>query len=336
MPIFDKKNVIVAGGAGFIGSYMCEELIKDSKVICLDNFIDGEERNIDKLLSNPNFVFIKHNINEPIDLEILPELQKFKIEFQGIQEIYNFACPTSPKNFKKNIQEILETNSLGVKNLLDLAIKYKSKFFHASSSVVYGPRKLNIKTPEYYPGVVDINSERGAYDEGKRFAETLVMNYAKIYNLDVRIARIFRTFGPRMKLNDNRMLPDFIYNALKNKNIVIYGDKNFSSSFCYIKDIIDGIKKLMASNLKEPVNLGSERIIKVSEIAKKIIKKLNSSSEIEYHNPILFMTQLCLPDIKKAKDELGWLPIISLDKGLDILIDYVKASESLLDIEQAI
>ncbi|PIR93426.1 NAD-dependent dehydratase, partial [Candidatus Falkowbacteria bacterium CG10_big_fil_rev_8_21_14_0_10_43_10] len=232
--IFDKKNVLVAGGAGFIGSHLCDELVKNNKVICVDNFITGDERNIDHLLKNSSFVFIKADINEPLELESLPELQKFKIQFQGVQEIYNLACPTSPVNFKENKIAALLANSAGVKNLLDLAVKYKATFIQFSSSVVYGPRreeKRNIAEDDF--GIVNPVGERSSYDEGKRFAESLVVNYRDVYGLDVKIARIFRTYGPRMKLGDKQMIPDFIVNALENKDLIIYGDKDFHTSLCY-------------------------------------------------------------------------------------------------------
>ena len=211
--IFDKKIVLVTGGAGFIGSHLCDELVKTCKVICLDNFSTGDERNIDHLLSDPNFVFIRHDITKFLDLEEAPSLQKFKIQFQGLQEIYHLACPMSPKDFEQNKKATLLANSYGIKNVLDLAIKYKAKLMHFSSSVVYGPRLSdNKKINEEFIGLVDVLSDRSSYDEGKRFAETLMMNYKDIYNLDVKIARIFRIYGPRMKLDDNQMISDFIRN----------------------------------------------------------------------------------------------------------------------------
>jgi len=211
--IFDKKNVLVAGGAGFIGSHLCDELVKTDKVICVDDFLSGSEHNIDHLLANPNFIFIHHDLSQPLDLSQSADLKKFKIEFQGVQEIYNLACPMSPRRFLENRLATLLANSYAVKNLLDLAVKYSAKFMQFSSSVVYGPRQeatTGRKLRESDLGLVDQLSERGSYDEGKRFAETLVANYRSLYNVDARLLRLFRVYGPRMEADDDQMIPDFI------------------------------------------------------------------------------------------------------------------------------
>jgi len=328
--IFDKKNVLVIGGAGFIGSHLCDELIKNSKVICLDNFITGDERNIDHLLAEANFEFIKHDISQPLDLTNLPELQKFKIEFQGVQEIYQLACPTSPKNFDQNKIATLMALSAGVKNSLDLAKKYDAKFIYFSSSVIYGPRpRTNIKTKESDLGQVDPISWRSSYDEGKRFAEALVANYQQVYHLNAGIMRLFRVYGPRMKLNEGHLIPDFINNALDNKDLIIPGDKSFASSFCCVSDVIDAALKLIESNIAEPVNIGSDIDINLTALAQMIIDKLNSNSKIKYNVRHLFISELRLPDITKARNELGWLPIVTLDKGLAKTIDDLRASKGL-------
>ena len=328
--IFDKKNVLVLGGAGFIGSHLCDELVKSSKVICVDNFITGEERNIDHLLANPDFAFIKHDMSDMIDLEAIPGLQKFKIEFQGIQEIYNLACPTSPLNFKKNRLANLLANSYAVKNSLDLAQKYEAKYMLFSSSVVYGPRrKDNPKIQENDIGLVDFLNDRSSYDEGKRFAETMVVNYKEYFGLDAKIIRLFRVYGPRMKLNDNQMIPDFVANAIENKDLVIYGDKNFTSSFCYVSDIVDGVIKMMNSNLTGPVNLGSDIDVNITDFAQKIISYLGSNSKITYNNEILFMSPLCIPDTTVARNELAWMPVVTLNKGLEKTIEDLLISKGL-------
>jgi len=328
--IFDKKNVLVTGGAGFIGSHLCDELVKSAKVICIDNFFTGDEKNIDHLLSDPNFIFIKHDITKPIDLEKLPELQRFKIEFQGVQEIYHLACPMSPKDFTKNKISTILANSYGVINTLDLARKYGAKFMQFSSSVVYGPRQTaKEKIKEEYLGVVDMLSERSAYDEGKRFAETIAINYAAVHKIGLKIVRLFRIYGPRMKLNDDQMIPDFIRNALDNKDLVIFGDENFSSSFCYVSDCVDAVIKMMETDLTGPLNIGSDIDIKLVDLAQKIISLVNSSSKVTYESEKLFMTPLCLPDITKARNDLGWMPIINLDQGLVKSVDDLRASKGL-------
>ncbi|MDD4901042.1 MAG: GDP-mannose 4,6-dehydratase [Patescibacteria group bacterium] len=335
--IFDKPNVLVTGGAGFIGSHLCDRLLETSKVICLDNFSTGDERNIDHLLSDYNFEFIKHDVSEPLNLESLPELQKFKIEFQGIQEIYNLACPTSPINFEKNKIATIMASSYGVKNMLDLAVRYQAKFMQFSSSVVYGPRQNDqVKIDESDIGKVDFLSARSSYDEGKRFAETMVENYRQVYGIDSKIIRLFRIYGPRMKLGEGNLIPDFIDSALDNSDLNIPGDENFSTALCYINDCVDAILKLMASDLQSPVNIGSDVNIKLTKICDIIIKALESKSKIKYADKHLFITELCLPDITRAREELGWMPIVTLEKGLAKTIDDLRASKGLKTVERKI
>ena len=329
--IFEKKNVLITGGAGFIGSHLCDELIKTCKVICIDNFISGEEENIDHLLQHPDFAFIKHDINEPLDLEKLPELENFRIKLQGVQEIFHLACPTSPKDFEQTKIDTVVTNSVGTKNMLDLAVKYKAKFLLTSSSVVYGPRLP--QTPffkEDYLGFVDQIGPRACYDEGKRFAETLVSTYRDNFDLDAKIARIFRTYGPRMKLRSGQMIPDFVYNALENQDLVIYGDENFSSSFCQVKDIINGLVKMMKSREIGPINFGSDLDVKIVDIARRIIKLTESKSKIVFEKELLFMSPLGLPDISLARERLGWFPIILIEEGINGSIDYFRAHKAVL------
>jgi len=335
--IFDKKNILVAGGAGFIGSHLCDRLVQENKVICVDNFITGSVNNINHLLKNENFVFLRTDINSLLDLESLPDLQRFKIQFQGVQEIYNLACPTSPAKFNENKINNLLVNSIGLKNLLEIAKKYQSTFVHFSSSVVYGPRRDNnelVKEEDF--GIVNPLSERASYDEGKRFAETMVSTYQQVEKIDTRIMRLFRTYGPRMALNDQQMIPDFITSALDNKDLIIYGDQNFTSSFCYIDDVVDAAIKLVASDTKEPVNIGSDQEEKLTTLAEKIIKLTESQSKIIYKDPILFMTPLMVPDISRAESELSWMPITTLDKGLEKTVENLRASKGLVGVEKAV
>ncbi len=330
--IFDKKNVIVAGGAGFIGSHLCDELVKEAKVICIDNFSTGSEKNIDHLLSNSNFTFLNHDLSEPIDLEKMNSLKRFKINFQGIQEIYNLACPMSPDNFVKNKLDIINANSLAVKNLLDLAVKYKSKFMQFSSSVVYGFKRKELRdyqVNETDMGQVSTTSQRACYDEGKRFAETLVYTYREQKHIDAKIIRLFRTFGPRMTLGDGQMIPDMVANALEGKDVEINGDENFSSSLCYISDAIDGALKFMESELAGPFNIGSDVDVNITDLAKKIIEATESKSKIVHKSSKLFMTPLLTPDIHKARNELGWMPITTLNNGIKKTIFDLQARKRL-------
>jgi len=332
----DQKNIVVTGGAGFIGSHLAGELLAGgAHVICVDNFINSSPANIDHLLKNPSFELIKQDISEPLDLERYSELEKFKVKFKGVQEIYHLACPTSAKNFEKYKMDTLKANSLGMKNVLDLAVKYKAKFLHLSTSVVYGPRtKDKKKFNEEDFGIINHLSERGCYDEGKRFAETCVETYRQVHKLDVKIARIFRTYGPRQRLYDGEMIPDFIVSAIDGQDLVIYGDKTFTTSLTYVSDIVDGLQKLMAagSEYLGPVNLGSDQDVKIAEVAEMIIEMTASSSKIKFADPLLFMTPLGLPDIRKAKEELGWIPLVRLEDGLAKSVEFAQANKELLGL----
>ncbi len=330
--IFDKKNVLVAGGAGFLGSHLCDELIKTCKVICIDNFITGSEKNIDHLLSNPDFAFINYDLSNPLDLDSIKELEKFKIQFQGIQEIYNLACPMSPRHFLENRIAVLDANSLVMRNLLDLAVKNEAKFLHFSSSVVYGGRDINNvghKVKEAELGVVDILSSRSCYDEGKRFAETMVNCYREVYNLDTKIIRLFRIYGPRMSMDDDQLIPDLISAALDNRDLVIFGDHNFSSSFCYVEDAVDAALKMMHSDLKGPINIGSDVDVNMTDLAEMIIKETEATSKITYLDSKLFMSELLLPNIYQARNDLGWMPIVTLENGLKKTIFSLQANSRL-------
>ncbi|OGY42593.1 MAG: hypothetical protein A2Y82_01770 [Candidatus Buchananbacteria bacterium RBG_13_36_9] len=330
--LFEKKNVLVLGGAGFIGSHLCDKLIQDNKVICVDNFISGKEANIDHLLGLENFVFLKEDVNNLADLEKYKELERFQIKFQGIQEIYNLACPTNPKDFTKTTIMTAKTNSLGTIRALELAVKYKAKLLHFSSAVVYGPR--NDKDPymvenKYFPS--NPLTPRACYDTGKKFAESLVYTYRQFYSIDAKILRIFTTYGPRMPLFVGHMIPDFIVSALDNQPLIVYGDSNFSTTLCYISDVVDVCLKMMASNESGPFNIGSPDEHKIVDIAKKIIKLTNSKSEVRFADPLLFMSKLGIPDITLAKNKLEWFPIVTLDKGLEITTEYGKAHKVLID-----
>lgn len=330
--LFDKKNILVTGGAGFIGSFLCERLLQDNhRVICVDNYITSQQTNIEPLLKNPDFEFIKQDINEGLDLEAYPELERFKLKFQGFQEVYHMACPTSAKKFDQFKMDTLLANSIGMRNVLDIAAKWKAKFFQASTSVIYGPRPEDnhlFKEEEF--GLVDHMTPRGCYDEGKRWAETMANTYADVHGLDVRIARIFRTYGPRMALYDGHMIPDFIVDALDGKDFTIYGDEGFRTSLTYVTDIIDGILRLMdAKTNPGVVNLGSDYDIKIVDVAQKILEMTDSSSKINYEEPLLFMSDLGLPNLTKAK-EMGWIPLVSLKQGLQKSIEYTIAHKGLI------
>jgi nucleoside-diphosphate-sugar epimerase len=328
------KNILITGGAGFIGSHLAEWLLRDGEnnIIVVDNLINSNSRNIEHLLHFPNFAFLKLDITKPLELEEVKELGKFKIKFYGVQEIYHLACPTSAKNFDKFKIQTLEANALGTRNVCELAVKYKSKVILTSSSVVYGPRPA---TGRYFKeedvGAVDHLTPRGCYDEGKRFAETTLTTYEQVHGIDAKIARVFRTYGPRQRLFDGEMMPDFILDALEGRDLKIYGDENFKTTLCFVSDIVEGLIKLMdAPKGSGPVNLGSGEDLKLADVAKKIIDMTGSSSKVVFEKPLMFMTQLGIPDTRKAKELLGWLPLVTLDNGLKQTVDYTRAHKSAL------
>jgi UDP-glucuronate decarboxylase len=332
-PIFEKKNVLVTGGAGFIGSHLCERLLKEAKVICLDNFSNSDPATINHLLQYADFEFINYDVNKPIDLNQFDELDKFKVKFQGIQEIYHLACPTSPKDFEKMKLQSLWSNSSAMANTLDLAVKYHAKYLFTSSAVVYGDDQgKGEKFREDNLGIVNQLSDRACYDEGKRFAESCVATYRQVYGLDAKIARVFTTYGPHMRLFDKQLIPDFIINALEGRDLVIYGDKSFSTSLCYVSDMVDGIVRLMGTGPEIKVaNLGGEKAVRYAEVADMILKMTDSKSKLNFENPLLFLTKKGIPDISYAKGSLDWLPLVRLEEGLRKTIDYIIAKkESLL------
>ncbi len=328
----EKRIAVVTGGAGFIGSHVCERLLADGQqVICIDNFITSDVSNIESMLKNSDFEFIKLDINEAFDLETFPELARFKLNVHGVQEIYHFACPTSAKKFDNLRVQTFLANSVGMRNVLDLAVKYKARLLHASTAVVYGPRHADgSKFKETDLGVTNHASPRACYDEGKRFAETACFTYSSVFGLDTRIARIFRTYGPKQRLNDGEMVPDFVIDALEGRDLVIYGDENFSTALLFVTDLVDGLVRLMrASKNPGPVNFGGDEDLKLADVARKVIAMTNSSVQVKFEAPLLFMTPLGLPETRKAVDELGWIPLVRLDDGLKRTIEYTLVTKGL-------
>jgi len=334
IPIFEKKNVIVTGGAGFIGSHLCERLLREAKVICIDDLSNSTIHNIDHLLQYPDFEFIKYDVNNPIDLDNFEELDKFKVKFQGIQEIYHLACPTSAKNFEQHKMHSLWANSSAMLSTLDLAVKYRAKYVFGSSSVVYGeasPEKITFS--EVDEGKVSHLSPRGCYDEGKRFAETCVNTYKQVHGIDAKIARLFTSYGPRMKLRDGLLIPDFIIDALEGRDLVIYGDPNTAQSLCYVSDIVDGLVRLMKSPPETFLaNLGSEQMFRILDIAEFIIQMTGSHSKILFEEALRYMSKKGIPDLRLAKESLSWLPLVRLEDGLRKTIDYTIANKEMLGL----
>jgi UDP-glucuronate decarboxylase len=329
-----KKNILVIGGAGFIGSFLCEELVKKNQVICLDNFVTSSMENIRLLIQLPNFQFIKHDICQPINLDDLPELQKFKVNVHGIQEIFNLACPTAQKDYKKFSIETIMANSAGVKNSLDLAVKYGAKYVFGSTAAIYGDcqdKLVNEKANCSF----DHLGPRSAYNEGKRFAEMMTLKYGEYYNLTVKIARIFSTYGPRMMSSDARHIPDFVRLALANKEIEIEGEAKTKMNYIYVQDLVEGLIKLMNVEQSFTANLGGEEQQTLDQIAELIIEFTNSESKIKYQMPPEFLIKNMNADISLMKERTGWFPVVSLEKGLKMTIDYMKASK-VLDVHSLV
>lgn len=304
------KRILVTGGAGFIGSHLCGRLLKEgNEVLCLDNFFTGSKRNIAHLISNPNFELVRHDIT--------------KEYFAEVDEIYNLACPASPPHYQYNAIKTIKTSVLGMINTLGLAKRCKAKILQASTSEVYGDPKIHPQTEDYWGNVNPIGI-RSCYDEGKRCAETLMMDYHRQNNVNTRIVRIFNTYGPNMALNDGRVVSNFIIQALKGEDITIYGDGSQTRSFCYVDDLVDGMIKTMASDYTNPINLGNPSERSILEFAKLIIELTNSKSKIVYKplpsdDPIQRK-----PDITLAKEVLGWEPKVDIIEGLNKTIQYFK------------
>jgi len=305
-----KKTVVITGGAGFIGSHLCDRLIKaDFKVICLDNLITGKLGNIKHLLKDKNFKFTKRNVTKYIDI-------KGKVDY-----ILHFASPASPEDYLKFPIQTLKVGSLGTHNALGLAKEKKAKFMLASTSEVYGDPLVHPQSEAYW-GHVNSVGVRGCYDEAKRFAEAITMAYHRVHKIDTRIVRIFNTYGERMRINDGRVIPNFIYQALHNKSITVYGKGRQTRSFCYISDLIDGIYKLMPSSMNEPINLGNPHEFTILELARLLITLTGTKSNIVFKPLPQDDPRQRQPNISKAKSLLNWLPKIELEEGLKRTIEW--------------
>ena len=307
-----RKRILVTGGAGFIGSHLCERLLnEDNEVICVDNFFTGSKQNIIHLLDNPYFEIIRHDITFPLYVEV--------------DEIYNLACPASPVYYSFDPVQTTKTSVMGAINMLGLAKRLKIKVLQASTSEVYGDPEVHPQ-PESYRGNVNPIGPRACYDEGKRCAETLFFDYYRQLKIQIKVIRIFNTYGPKMQPDDGRVISNFIVQALKNKDITIYGDGSQTRSFCYVDDLVEGIIKMM-NNREDfigPVNLGNPNEFTILELAKKIIKLINSKSKIIYKPLPEDDPKRRQPNIELAKKELKWEPQIQVEEGLKKTIDYFE------------
>jgi len=325
---FDKKNIIVTGGAGFLGSHLCDALVTKHKVICIDNFSTGVEENIHHLLSNPNFEFIRHDITQPLDLNILRELKAFQVPFQGIQEIYHLASPASPKDYVKMPVETALANGVGTRNMLEVAKTYGAKFLFLSSGAIYGTSTEKTPFPENYFGYVDPVGPRSAYTEGKRYAEALTVVYRQAYNLEAKIVRLFNTYGPRMRLSDGRAIPEFIAAATDNRPITVYGSRTDTSTFLFLTDALEGILRMMASKEVGPINIGSPDEHSFQQVAEIIIKSAGGRPEIREEPHLPYTLKQATPSIRLARETLGWFPVVKLEEGLRRTIEYLRGTRT--------
>ncbi len=308
----DKPVSVVTGGAGFLGSHLCDKLIQNGhKVICLDNLITGSLENISHLFGNENFKFIKYDVTEFIYVE------------GRVDNILHFASPASPIDYLKYPIQTLKVGSLGTHKALGLAKAKKARFLLASTSEVYGDPEIHPQ-PETYWGNVNPIGPRGVYDEAKRFAEAITMAYHRYHGVDTRIVRIFNTYGPRMRLNDGRVLPTFISQALKGEDLTVFGDGSQTRSFCYVDDLIEGIFRLLNTDYHEPVNIGNPDEITILEFAEEILKHTNSKSKITFNELPVDDPKVRQPDITLARKLLGWEPKISRSEGIKITLEYFK------------
>jgi dTDP-glucose 4,6-dehydratase len=308
----NKKVAVITGGAGFIGSHLCDKLIKeDFKVICLDNLITGKLENIERLIKNKNFRFIKQDVTKYIDIK------------GNVDYVLHFASPASPVDYLRFPIQTLKVGSLGTHNALGLAKKKHAIFLLASTSEVYGDPLEHPQSEEYW-GNVNCVGVRGCYDESKRFAEAITMAYHRVHRIDTKIVRIFNTYGPRMRINDGRVIPNFIYQALNNRPITVYGKGRQSRSFCYIDDLMEGIYKLISSHINEPINLGNPNEFTILELAKIILKLIQGKSKIIFKPLPQDDPKQRQPKITKAKKILKWQAKIELKEGLIKTIDWLK------------
>ncbi len=306
--IYENERHLVTGGAGFLGSHLIDYLMaKGAKVICLDNFYTGTRKNINKWINNENFQLIDFDVENRFSYEV--------------NKIWHLACPASPVHYQKNPIKTAKTSFLGTYNSLELANKSKSTILYTSSSEVYGDPQIHPQV-EIYNGYVNPNGIRSCYDEGKRIGETLCFDYKRLHNTKIRVARIFNTYGPRMMPNDGRVVSNFIVQALKGENLTIYGDGSQTRSFCYVDDLIQGLVALMNNQFNGPFNIGNDSEFTVLDLAEKVLKKINTNSQIIFKPLPQDDPTKRKPSLKKAYEELNWEPKIDLDEGLDKTINY--------------
>lgn len=312
MKVANRKRVLVTGGAGFLGSHLCTRLLKEgADVLCLDNFYSGTRDNVSHLMGNPHFELIRHDVTFPLYVEV--------------DEIYNLACPASPIHYQRDPVQTTKTSVHGAINMLGLAKRTKAKILQASTSEVYGDPEVHPQQESYW-GRVNPIGIRSCYDEGKRCAETLFFDYWRQHALEIKVVRIFNTYGPRMHPKDGRVVSNFIVQALRGEDITIYGDGSQTRSFCFVDDMIEGFVRLMAtqSDVTGPINIGNPGEFTILELAEAVLKKVGGTSRLVTKPLPEDDPRQRQPDITQAKSVLGWMPKVSLEDGLDTTIDYFR------------
>ncbi|MBU2749427.1 SDR family oxidoreductase [Acidithiobacillus thiooxidans] len=316
MRISNRKRVMVTGGAGFLGSHLCDRLLREGcDVLCVDNFYSGTKDNVHHLIGNPNFELIRHDVTFPLYVEV--------------DEIYNLACPASPIHYQRDPVQTTKTSVHGAINMLGLAKRIKAKIFQASTSEVYGDPEIHPQ-PESYWGRVNPNGIRSCYDEGKRCAETLFFDYWRQHDLEIKVVRIFNTYGPRMHPNDGRVVSNFIVQALRGDDITIYGDGMQTRSFCYVDDLIEGFVRMMgaAKEVTGPINMGNPGEFTIKELAETVLNMVGGKSKLVFKPLPSDDPRQRQPDIGQAKSILGWEPQVKLQEGLEKTIDYFRKQVS--------
>lgn len=326
----DRKTILVTGGAGFLGSHLCEVLVKQANVICADNFSTSTPASLRTLLQHPNFELLRHDINEPLDLATHHELDRFHVRVHGIQEIYHLACPVSKSSFDQYRLAMLQTNSIGMMNVMNLATQNKAKVVFGSTSALYEPFE-ELFVPEDARCWNDHLGQGAAYDEGKRFAETVLQTYVDIHGLSAKIVRLFRAYGPRMPIHEGNLLPDIIQAALMHHDLELPYSEDARFSLCYVTDVVDALVKVMAHSMDTRViNIGSDQEVRLGMVVERILHLTGSQARIRFQSGGKKSVSP-IPNIDKARQLLHWLPLTRLDEGLKQMIDYSRSKHQELN-----
>lgn len=325
VPSYERKTVLVTGGAGFIGSHLCEALVKRAHVICVDNFSTGTPAHLQGLLQHPHFELLRHDINGPLDLEEHRELDRFHVRVHGIQEIYHLACPVAEHSFEQVRLAVMQTGSTGWRNILELAARYKARVLFASSASLYEPTTEPFISEDARCWN-DHLLPRAVYDESFRFGETMLHAYADMHRFPAKIVRLFQTYGSRMKMNEGHLLPDLIQAALTNEDMTLRYSEDMRLSLCHVTDVVDGLMKTMDHDMDfRVINIGSDQEVRLGALVEQIVRMTGTSARFSFH-PEQEASKTPLPNIHKARQLLHWLPLVRLEDGLKGMVDYIRST----------